>query len=175
VGLAAIQLARRAGAEVLTTASSDSKLAQLRELGAAHTINYQQRALPDAVRDAVGPGGVDLIIDPVGGKVLQDSVECLRYRGKIVNLGFAGRQLGSFNPLPLWFKNGTLVGLGIFASLQQEYARFHAVVAQCLELVQRGELRVIIDQRFALRDAARAHAHVEQRKAFGRVVLLPRG
>jgi NADPH2:quinone reductase len=173
VGLAAIQLARLAGAEVLTTASSDSKLAKLRELGASHTINYRERALPDAVRDALGGGGVDLVIDPVGGKVLQDSVECLSYRGKIVNLGSAGREPCGFNPLPLWFKNGSLLGLGIFASLQQEYARFYAVVAQCLERVQGGQLRVVIDQRFPLREAARAHAYVEQRAAFGRVVLLP--
>jgi NADPH2:quinone reductase len=175
VGLAAIQLARRAGAEVLATASSDAKLARLRELGASHTINYNKQSLKDAVSDAIGPAGVDLVVDPVGGKILQDSVECIRYRGKIVNLGFVGRQLGGFNPVPLWFKNGTLLGLGIMASLQCEYARFHGVVAQCIERVQRGELRVIIDKRFALRDASEAHAHVERRAAFGRVVLLPGG
>jgi len=175
VGLAAIQLAQRAGAEVLTTASSDAKLALLREFGATHTINYKQRALKDAVRDAVGADGVDLVVDPVGGKILQDSVECLRYRGKIVNLGLAGRELGGFNPVPLWFKNGGLLGLGLMASLQYEYARIYAVIAQCIEQVHRGELRVVIDQRFSLEQAGRAHAHVEQRAAFGRVVLLPRG
>jgi NADPH:quinone reductase len=90
-----------------------------------------------------------------------------------VNLGFVGRQQGGFNPVPLWFKNGTLLGLGIMASLQLEYVRFYGVVAQCIERVHRGELRVVIDQRFALRDAAEAHAHVERRAAFGRVVLLP--
>jgi NADPH2:quinone reductase len=175
VGLAAIQFAKGAGAEVLTTASSDAKLAKLRELGAAHTINYKERVLKDAVRDAVGPDGVDLVVDPVGGKVLQESVECLRYRGKIVSLGLAGRELAGFNPVPLWFKNGTLLGLGIMASLQYEYGRFYGTVAQCIERVHRGELRVMVDKCFALRDASRAHAHVEQGAAFGRVVLLPRG
>jgi len=173
VGLAAIQLAKRAGAEVLTTASSDAKLVMLREFGATHTINYKERELKDAVRDAIGPDGVDLVVDPVGGKVLADSVDCIRYRGKIVNLGFAGRDLGGFNPVPLWYKNGSLIGLGLMASLQYEYARIYAAIAQCIERVHRGELRVIVDKRFALRDAARAHAYVEQRSAFGRVVLLP--
>ncbi len=175
VGLAAIQLARSAGAEVLATASSSAKLARLGELGAAHTINYQERSLADAVREATGGAGVALIIDPVGGKVLQASVECLGYRGKIVNLGFAGREQGSFNPVPLWFKNAALLGLGIFASLHLEHERFHGVVAQCLERVHRGELRAIVGERFALRDAARAHAHAEQRASLGRVVMLPGG
>ncbi|MEY2933402.1 MAG: hypothetical protein RL033_4151 [Pseudomonadota bacterium] len=176
VGLAAIQLARSAGAEVLTTASSEPKLARLKELGATHTINYVQRALPDAVRDAIGANAVDLVIDPVGGKVLQNSVECLGYRGKIVNLGFAGRELGAgFNPVPLWFKNASLLGLGLFASLQCEYQRSYGVIAQCIERVHRGELRSVIDRSFPLQDAARAHAYAEQRSALGRVVLLPRG
>lgn len=173
VGLAAIQLAKRAGAEVLTTASSDAKLVMLREFGASHTINYKEQVLKDAVQEAIGPDGVDLVVDPVGGKVLADSVECIRYRGKIVNLGFAGRESSGFNPVPLWYKNGSLIGMGLMASLQYEYARIYAAIAQCIERVHQGELRVIVDKRFALRDAARAHAYVEQRSAFGRVVMLP--
>jgi NADPH2:quinone reductase len=128
------------------------------------------------VRDAIGANAVDLVIDPVGGKVLQNSVECLGYRGKIVNLGFAGRELGAgFNPVPLWFKNASLLGLGLFASLQCEYQRSYGVIAQCIERVHRGELRSVIDRSFPLQDAARAHAYAEQRSALGRVVLLPRG
>src|SRR6185503_16914520 len=73
VGMAAIQLAKQAGAVVITTASSDAKLALLREFGATHTINYKERSVKDALRDAIGPEGVDLVIDPVGGRVLQDS------------------------------------------------------------------------------------------------------
>ena len=96
VGLAAIQLAKAAGAEVLTTASSDEKLARLREFGATHLINYKAGSFNDAITAAIGPNGVDLVIDPVGGKTLQESVGCLRYRGRIVvNLGMAGRDLAS--------------------------------------------------------------------------------
>jgi NADPH2:quinone reductase len=173
VGLAAIQLARAAGAEVLTTASSDDKLARLRELGASHGVNYKTEPLVEAVARAVGPNAVDLVIDPVGGKTLQDSVGTLAYRGRIVNLGMAGRDPAAFNPLPLWARNGALVGMSLMTSLANEHARTYGVIAECIQRVASGELRVIIDRRFALADAAKAHAHVEARTAFGRVVMLP--
>jgi NADPH2:quinone reductase len=173
VGLAAIQLAKAAGAEVLTTASSDDKLARLREFGASHGINYKTEALVEAVAKAVGPNAIDLVIDPVGGKTLQDSVATLAYRGRIVNLGVAGRDPVPFNPLSLWARNGALIGMSLMTSLANDYARTYGVIAECIQRVARGELHVVVDRRFALADAAKAHAHIEGRSAFGRVVMLP--
>jgi NADPH:quinone reductase len=175
VGLAAIQLAKAAGAEVITTASSDEKLARLRELGAAHAINYRTGSFVDAIAAAVGPNAVDLVIDPVGGKTLQDSVGCLRYRGRIVNLGVAGRDPAPFVPMALWGKNATLIGMSLTASLRNEHERTHAIIAECIHRVAKGELRVFIEKRYPLSEAAKAHAHVEDRSAFGRVIMLPRG
>jgi NADPH2:quinone reductase len=174
VGLAAIQLARSAGAEVLTTASTDERLARLRAYGATFGINYKTTALKDGVTQAVGPDGVDLVIDTIGGKTLQDSANCLRYRGRIINLGILGRDFTPFNPMPLWGKNATLVGMSLMTSLQYDYARTYEVVAECIRQVVARELQVVIDRRFTLAEAATAHAHIEGRNAFGRVVLLPR-
>ncbi len=175
VGMAAIQLARSAGAEVVTTASSDEKLARLRELGAAHTVNYRTTPLVEGVARAVGRDGIDVVVDGVGGRTLQESVECLRYRGRIVSLGRAGRDPTPFQPMPLWRKNGALIGLYLLASLQHEWARVHGVIDECIRRVAAGELRVVIAARYPLSHAAAAHAHVEGRSAFGRVILLPRG
>ncbi len=174
VGLAAIQLAHAAGAVVLTTASSDDKLARLRDFGADHTINYKTRPFKEDVL-AIAPEGVDLVLDSVGGKTLQDSVDCLAYRGRIISLGRAGRDATPFEPYPLWTKNGSLIGLYLLASLEQEHARAYAAIAECIAGVAKGELRVIIDKKFSLADAAKAHAYIEQRAAFGRVVMLPGG
>jgi NADPH:quinone reductase len=173
VGLAAIQLAKAAGARVVSTASSDEKLARLREFGVDHGVNYKTAPLGEAVAKAVGPNAVHLVIDPVSGKTLQDSVECLTYKGRIVNLGFAGRDMSPFNPLPLWGKNALLQGMSLMTSLRFEYARTHAVIAECIARVVRGELRVIIDREFALKDAVAAHTYVESRAAFGRVIMRP--
>lgn len=175
VGLAAIQVAKAAGAEVVTTASSEEKLARLKDFGADHGVNYKTTPLAEGVAKAVGASAIDLVIDPVGGKTLQDSVATLRYRGRIVNLGMSGRDAPAFNPYFLWGRNGTLVGMSLSASLTHENARTHAVIAECIDRVAKGELRVVIDRRFALADAAAAHAYVEGRSAFGRVVMLPRG
>jgi NADPH2:quinone reductase len=175
VGLAAIQLAAAAGAEVLTTASSDEKLARLREFGAAHGINYKTSKLADAVAQAVGPNAIDLVVDPVGGTTLQQSVACLKYRGRIVNLGMASREPMTFNPLSMYPKNATLIGMSLSATMQNEYARTYKMIAECIDRVAGGELRVVVDKKFPLAEAAKAHAYVEQRTAFGRVVMLPRG
>lgn len=174
VGLAAIQLARAAGAEVLTTASSEEKLQKLRELGAHHGINYKSSPLVESVEKAIGKNGVDVVIDPVGGHTLQDSVGCLRYGGRIVNLGMAGREGLAFNPLPLWGKNARLIGMSLLTSLTHEHDRTYADIARCIERVASGELAVIIDRKFPLAEAASAHAHIESRSAFGRVVMLTR-
>ncbi len=164
VGLAAIQLAAAAGAEVLTTASSDDKLARLREFGAKHGINYKTRPLVEAVNEAVGKNAIQLVVDTVGGKTLQESVGVLAYRGRIVNLGVAGRDATPFNPMPLWGKNGTLVGMSLNTSLQFEYARAHAVIAESDYRVRwAASLKgCVIDKTFALADAAQGAAHVHR-------------
>src|SRR5262249_812688 len=111
VGVAAIPLPPAAGAEGRTPAASAEKLGPLRGFGATHGINYKTSKFVEGVAQAIGPNAVDLVIDPVGGKTLQDSVFCLKYRGRIVNLGLAGREPMVFNPLSLYAKNGTLFGL----------------------------------------------------------------
>jgi NADPH2:quinone reductase len=173
VGLAAIQLAKAAGAEVITTASSDDKLARLRDFGATHLVNYKKGSFNEAITAAVGPNAVDLVIDTVGGKTLQESVGCLKYQGRIVNLGRAGRDFAPFDPLPMWGKNAALIGMSLMTSLRNEYARTHAVIAECIARVAAGELRVVIERKYALADAAKAHAHVEERSVFGRIVMVP--
>jgi NADPH:quinone reductase len=175
VGLAAIQLAKAAGAEVLTTASSDEKLATLREFGATHVINYKTGSFDEAITKAIGRDGVDLVIDSVGGKTLQESVNCLRYGGRIISLGVAARDFSLFNPLPLWGKNASLIGLSLIVSRRNEEARTYEAIAECIARVASGELRVVIAQQYALADAAKAHAHSEQRSVFGRIVMRPRG
>src|SRR5688500_14768250 len=91
VGLAAIQLAKRAGATVLATASSDERLEALREFGLDHGINYAEDGWVDAARKVTDGRGVDLVVDSVGGKILQGSLQCLAYRGRAITVGRAGR------------------------------------------------------------------------------------
>src|SRR5436305_1226097 len=81
VGVAAVQLAKRAGATVISTASSDAKLERLRGLGVDHGINYATESFPARTAELTGGRGVDVVLDPVGGRTLTDSVGVLAYRG----------------------------------------------------------------------------------------------
>ena len=92
VGVAAIQLAKRAGATVFATASSDTRLARLKPLGVDHGINYVTEDVVQAVMRLTGKKGADLVVDPVGGSVLQSSVLAAGYRGRISLVGAAARE-----------------------------------------------------------------------------------
>jgi len=173
VGIAAVQLAKRAGARVLATASSDDKLSRLSALGLDHGINYAATDFVDEVRKLTEGRGADVIVDSVGGLTLQGSLQCLAYRGRCVTVGDAGRNAGEpLDVSTLRPNNQSLTGYFLGAELFLS-PRPHAMIARHLEEIAAGTLHVVIDRRFPLSEAAQAHAYIESRKAFGRVLLVP--
>jgi NADPH2:quinone reductase len=173
VGIAAIQLAKRAGATVLSTASSNEKLERLKEFGLDHGINYASEDFAERTRELTGGRGADVILDSVGGKNLVDSIGALAYGGTLVSVGVAGRAGSTIEARDLWAQNQTLRGVFLGGALLAEYPRVHAMIAELLERVASGEMRVEIARTFPLAEAAAAHAYIESRQAFGRVVLTP--
>ena len=173
VGMAAIQLAKRAGATVISTASSDEKLERLKPLGLDHGINYASESFPDGVRELTDGRGVDVVLDSVGGKNLVDGIDALAYRGTLVSVGVAARAGSEIEAKALWTKNNTLRGVYLGGALLAEYPRVHPMIADLIGRVAGGELHVEIDRSFALADAAAAHAYLEGRNAIGRVVMAP--
>ncbi len=174
VGIAAIQLAKRAGATVLATASSDSRLQRLRPLGVDHGINYAQGDFVDAVRQLTDGRGADVIVDSIGGSTLQKSLHSLAYRGRCITFGDAGREGGEakLDISMMRANTQTLVGYFLGGELFMG-SRAHAMIASLLTDAAAGQLQVVIDRQFALEDAAEAHAYIEGRNAFGRVLLIP--
>jgi len=170
VGLAAIQLAKRAGATVIATASSDEKLERLLDFGLDHGVNYRDADFAGAVRELTGGRGVDLVVDSVGS-TLVGSVQALAYRGRCALVGQAGRDPQPFDAAMLMLGNQTLTGVFFGAEIITE--RVQAMVARQLDDVAAGRLRVVIDRTFPLAQAADAHAYLESRQAFGRVLLIP--
>lgn len=173
VGMAAIQLASQAGATVLSTASSEEKLERLKPLGLDHGINYAEESFVDRVRDLTDGRGVDIVLDSVGGQSLVDSIEALAYRGTLVSVGVSGRSGSEVEAKSLWGKNNTLRGVYLGGALLVEYPRVHGMIAELIERVSKGDLRIEIDSTFPLAEAAAAHAYLEGRNAFGRVVMVP--
>jgi NADPH2:quinone reductase len=173
VGMAAIQLAKQAGATVLATASDDKKLERLKEFGLDHGINYASENFVERTKELTDGRGADVILDSVGGQNLVDSITALAYRGTLVSVGLAGRAGSDIEARTLWEKNNTLRGVFLGGALLTEYPRVHAMIGDLFERVAGGDLRVEIDRTFPLAEAAAAHAYIESRQAFGRVVMTP--
>ena len=171
VGVAAIQLAKRAGATVLATASSDERLEALKPLGLDHGINYRTDDVVKSVMRLTDNKGVNLVVDSVGGSTLQGSINALAYRGRVSMVGAAGRE-------PMVVDVGSLMGgnrslSGVFLGAEIGTDRVYNMIQQRIDEAARGELKVIIDRTFPLSEAAAAHAYIESRQAVGRVLLIP--
>ena len=171
VGMAAIQMAKLAGANVIATASSADKLERLKVFGMDHGIDYATEDFVKAAQKLAGPKGIDLVIDSVGGKTLSDSVKVLGWRGRLISVGIAARGGSSVDAFSLWARNNTLHGVLLATALRAEYPRSFAMIGKCLARVASGELKVQIAKVFPLSEAAAAHAYIEGRHAFGRVVM----
>jgi NADPH2:quinone reductase len=171
VGIAAIQLAKRAGARVFATASSDDKLERLKALGMDHGINYAKQDVVAEVMKLTDSKGVDLIVDPVGGSTLQKSLLALGHRGRVSMVGRAGREPMTVDVQSLMAGNRSLTGVFLGAEIMTD--RVHDMIQRHIDDAAKGKLKVVIDKTFALKDAAAAHAYIESRQAVGRVLLIP--
>jgi NADPH2:quinone reductase len=174
VGLAAVQLAKRVGATVLATASSDEKLERLKEFGLDHGINYKTDDFVSKARGLTGGRGVDLVLDSVG-TTLEGSIAATAYHGRIVSVGNAGRaEVRALDVGKLSEMNRSLTGVFFGGALMLEPGRGRPLVEGLIRDVAEGSLKVVIDRTYPLAEAAAAHAYLESRQAFGRVVLVPK-
>jgi NADPH2:quinone reductase len=171
VGVAAIQLAKRAGATVLATASTDERLERLEAIGMDHGINYREKVVETEVMRLTGGKGADVVVDPVGGSTLQSSILSLAYRGRVSMVGAAGREPMRVDVSSLMGGNRSLNGVFLGAEIGSD--RVHDNIQRLIDEAARGELQVVVDRTFPLSEAAEAHAYIESRQAVGRVLLVP--
>jgi NADPH2:quinone reductase len=173
VGLAAIQLAKKAGATVQATASSDERLERLKEYGMDHGINYRSENWIARSRELAGGRGVDLVVDSVG-TTLEGSIAAAAYRGRIVTVGNAGRsESRNIDVQTLSAMNKSLTGVFFGGDMMMNPTRARGLVESLINDVAKGGLRVVIDRTYPLSEAAKAHEYIESRQAFGRVLLIP--
>jgi NADPH2:quinone reductase len=171
VGIAAVQLAKRAGATVIGTASSQDRLDRVAPLGLDHGIDYTSVDVPAEVRRLTDGRGVDLAVDSVGGPVLAGSLRSLAYRGRAITVGQAGRQPQPLDISSLMGGNQSLTG--VFLGAELAFERAHTMIAGLIDDVAAGRLQVVVDRTYPLAEAAAAHEYIESRQAVGRVVLVP--
>ena len=171
VGIACIQLAKQAGATVYATASSAERLARLADLGLDEGINYTTQDLTQEVMRLTSRKGVNLVIDPVGGKVLEQSIASAGRRGRIVSVGTASRDFSKIDVGGLAPGNKSLTG--VFLGAEMATARAQEMIGGLLQQMAAGTLNMPINRTYPLAQAADAHAYIESRQAVGRVILIP--
>jgi len=162
VSSAAIQIAKLVGARVIATTSTDEKAERARALGADHVINYATQDFVAETKKLTGKKGVDVVIEHVGGEVFSKSVLAAAWGGRVVTCGATAGFKPDLDLRQIFFRQVQVLGstMGSRGSL-----------FPILELVKQGKLRPVVDRVLPLWDAREAHALLEERKAFGKVVL----
>lgn len=169
VGTATIQVAKGLGAKVIGVVSSDEKEATAREAGADEVVRSED-GWKDQVKDLSG-GGVDLVIDPVGGDRFTDSVRALAEGGRVVVVGFTAGSIPEIKVNRLLLNNVELIGAGWGAYVMAKPDVNREIGAEIDRLIGTGHVRPIIGARFPLEQAAEALKLIDSRGALGKVVL----
>ncbi len=172
VGIAALQLAKNAGAIVFGTAGSEDKLAKARDLGLNFGINYKRQDFREKVLAKTSGLGVNTILDTVGSPYWEKNLACLATNGRMIIIGLMGGAKVEANLGILLKKRLRIMGSVLRARLLEEkIALTKTFVETTLPLFESGKLQPIIDRTFLLEEAAEAHAYMEKNKNFGKIVL----
>jgi len=187
VGQAALQICQTHGATVIGTASAN-KHPRLKELGVAHCIDYHSQDFEVEVNKITNRSGVDIILDAVGGNSFRKSYRCLAPLGKLFIFGISSMSTGtkrsltavvkgliampSFKPIPLMNDNRGVFGVNM-GHLWEKQDLIHGVMTKIMQLVSENKLDPVVDQTFPFEKAADAHAYIQARKNFGKVLLVP--
>ncbi|MSU88553.1 zinc-binding dehydrogenase [Rhodobacteraceae bacterium 2CG4] len=172
IGTTAIQLARLRGARVFTTAGSDEKCAACEALGAERAVNYRDRDYVEALREATGGQGIDVSLNMVGGDYIARDLKLLAADGRLVMIAFLQGPKVELNLAPAMVKRLTITG----STLRPQSMAAKTAIAESLERevwphLAAGRIGPVMDRRFALADAAAAHARMESSAHIGKIVL----
>ena len=175
IGSAAIQLAKAAGARVLSTAGGPEKVEVCKKLGAEVAVDYKEENFVDAVKEATGGRGADVIFDPVGGEVFDLSRRCVAFEGRIVVVGFTSGSIADAPTNHLLIKNYSILGLhwGLYNKVAPELVReTHDAL---VELYQNGEIDPLIFKTVPFEEVPEALGLLGSRKTYGKLVTTPGG
>ncbi len=172
VGLAAVQIAKAAGARVIGTVSSDEKIELVRKFGADDAINYETHDFSAETMRLTGGRGVDLILDPVGKPTFSKGLTCLAPFGHLILFGSAGGAPDPLNPLTLFAKS--LKVSGFVVPMVYGMCELHRRgLDDVFRLAREGRLSIPIGGKFALADAVEALRYLESRRSTGKLLLIP--
>ena len=173
VGVAAVQLAKVAGARVFATVSSDDKMGLVKDNGADAVINYTKEKFADEVLKLTDGRGVDLILDAVGKPTFEEGLRCLAPFGHLILYGRAGGPTDPLNVATLSAKSVKVSGFMLPAVTRGFPDKTRESAERCFNLMREGRLTLHIGRTFPLAQAAEAHRYLESRRSMGKLILLP--
>jgi NADPH2:quinone reductase len=173
VGLAAVEMGKMLGATVIAAASSEDKLAVAQKRGADHLVLYGREPFRDAVKRITDGRGADVVFDPVGGEVFENSVRCIAWGARILVVGFTGG-IGLARTNLLLIKGASVLGVRAGEAVRRNPASGEARLKALLGWAEAGKIRPHVSHRLPLEDYAQAMRLLVDRKAIGRVALMMR-
>ncbi|VWD61983.1 quinone oxidoreductase family protein [Burkholderia contaminans] len=171
VGLIVSQWAKLLGLTVIGTVSSEHKAGIARAHGCDHTIDYSREDVAKRVRELTDGAGVDVVFDSVGKDTFEGSLDSLKRRGLMVCVGTASGPIPPFDPQRLAMKGSLYLTRPALADYIADPAEKNDLAGELFAHVAAGRIRIEINQRYALQDAAQAHRDLESRKTTGSSVF----
>ena len=173
VGLAAVEMGKMLGATVIAAASSGEKLAVAQARGADHLVLYGREPFRDAVKRITDDRGVDVVFDPVGGEIFENSLRCIAWGARILVIGFTGG-IGLARTNLLLIKGASVLGVRAGEAARRNPALAEVRIKALLAWAEAGKIRPHISHRLPLEEYAAAMRLLIDRKAIGRVALMMR-
>jgi NADPH2:quinone reductase len=170
VGLAAVELGKVAGATVIACASSEEKLEVAKQRGADHGVLYGREPFKDAVKRITDGRGADVVFDPVGGPIFEDSLRCIAWGARLLVIGFTGG-VGVAKTNLILIKGASVLGVRAGEAVRKNPALNVARMADLTRLANERRISPNISHRLPLEDYAKAMRLLMDRRAIGRVVL----
>jgi len=173
VGLAAVEIGKMLGATVIAAASSEEKLAVAQARGADHLVLYGREPFRDAVKRITDGRGADVVFDPVGGEVFENSLRCIAWGARILVIGFTGG-IGLARTNLVLIKGASVLGVRAGEAVRKNPALGEVRLRALTEWAEAGKIRPNVSHRMPLENYALAMRLLIDRKAIGRVALMMR-
>jgi len=173
VGLAAVEIGKMLGATVIAAASSEEKLAVAQARGADHLVLYGREPFRDAVKRITDGRGADVVFDPVGGEVFENSLRCIAWGARILVIGFTGG-IGLARTNLVLIKGASVLGVRAGEAVRKNPVLGEVRLKALTEWAEAGKIRPNVSHRLPLEHYAQAMRLLIDRKAIGRVALMTR-
>ena len=171
IGTTAIQMGKLFGAKVIVTAGSAEKVRACEELGASRAVNYRTEDFVEAVKEATGGRGADVILDMVGGDYVEKDLRSAALDGRIVQIAFLEGSKVDIDLMRLMMRRLTLTGSTLRAQSAEAKARMASIEEKVWPLIAEGKLKPVINSTFPLAEAAAAHARIDDPHGIGKIML----